>query len=277
MPDFIYGEHVLGIQRRGISMVLAIDIGNTHVVVGLFSQDQLLRNWRLSSSANRTEDECWALLTYLAEAEGMRLQDIKGCIISSVVPNITFIFQKMVHKRLHLTPLNVSATLPLDITIHYKDPTTVGADRICNAVAGYEKFGGPLIIVDFGTATTFDVISQNGDYLGGIIAPGIETSLQTLHYRAARLMKVELKFPDKVIGDSTETSMQSGLMFGTVELVKGLIGRIRRELGCDARVVATGGLATTIKSQLESLQYHEPNLTLHGLHLLYKKMHQQEA
>jgi type III pantothenate kinase len=178
----------------------------------------------------------------------------------------------MVYNRLGLKAIIVNASLPLGITIHYESPNAVGADRICNAIAGFKKFGGPLIIVDFGTATTFDVISKDGDYLGGIIAPGVETSLQTLHYRAALLQKVELKFPDRVVGNNTETSMQSGLMYGTAELINGLLKSIRKELQCDFNVVATGGLAALITPKLNYSLHLEPQLTLYGLQIIHEKV-----
>ena len=178
----------------------------------------------------------------------------------------------MVFNRLGLKAIIVNASLPLGITIYYESPNIVGADRICNAIAGFKKYGGPLIIVDFGTATTFDVISKDGDYLGGIIAPGVETSLQTLHHRAALLQKVELKFPENVLGRNTETSMQSGLMYGTAELVNGLLQRLKSELQGNFTIIATGGLAALITPKLNSFLYLEPHLTLYGLQIIYDKV-----
>jgi type III pantothenate kinase len=253
-------------------MLLTVDIGNTQVVVGLFRDDKFLHSWRFSSSVSRTADECWALLHSLAAADGLDLLQVKGSIISSVVPNLTLVLEDMIRQRLHHQPIVVSARLDLGIKIHYDDPTTVGADRLCNAVGGYARYGGPLIVVDFGTATTFDVVSDAGDYLGGIIAPGIETSLQTLHRRAARLMKVELRFPPRLIGRNTETSMQAGLMYGTAEMVVGLVRRISAELGTVPKVILTGGLAPVMVPELPSDYRLDPHLTLHGMRLIYQRV-----
>ncbi|MCR4438374.1 MAG: type III pantothenate kinase [bacterium] len=253
-------------------MLLAIDIGNTQVVTGLFQDDKFLHSWRFSSSVSRTADECWALLHSLAAADGLDLAQVKGSIISSVVPNLTLIIDAMIRERLHHEPIVVSARLDLGIKIHYDDPSTVGADRLCNAVGGYARYGGPLIIVDFGTATTFDVVSEEGDYLGGIIAPGIETSLQTLHRRAARLMKVELRFPERLIGRNTETSMQAGLMYGSVEMVQGLVKRISAELGDTPKVILTGGLAPVMVPKLPADYRLDAHLTLHGMRLIYQRV-----
>lgn len=253
-------------------MLLAVDIGNTQVLAGVFDGDKFLHSWRFSSNVSRTADECWALLHWLASANGLDLTRVQGSIISSVVPNLTVILENMIRQRLRHEPIVVSSRLDLGIKIHYDDPSTVGADRLCNAVGGYTRYGGPLIVVDFGTATTFDVVSEQGDYLGGIIAPGIETSLQTLHYRAARLMKVELRFPTRLIGRNTETSMQAGLMYGTVEMVEGLVRRISDELQTTPKVVLTGGLAPVIVPELPGTYRLDPHLTLHGMRLIYQRV-----
>jgi type III pantothenate kinase len=177
----------------------------------------------------------------------------------------------MSQKYLHIEAMVVSHLLDLGIKILYENPASVGADRLCNAVGGFNKFGGPLIIVDFGTATTFDVISAQGEYLGGLIAPGIETSSVILHQRAARLPRVELNFPPKYIGTSTEKSIQSGLMFGTVEMIDGLVRRINTELNEKLQVVATGGLAPLILSRCDTIKKHEPFLTLEGLCMIFNR------
>ncbi len=257
-------------------MLLAVDIGNTHVVMGIFEKNALRNSWRFSSNASRTEDECWGLVHSLAETDGIDLQCVSGCAISSVVPNLTLTFKSMIFARLGLESILVNASLPLGLKIHYDSPSNVGADRICNAIAGFEKYGGPLIVVDFGTATTFDVISEHGDYLGGIIAPGIETSLQTLHHRAALLMNVALTFPERAIGTSTETSMQSGLMYGAVDMVNGLIRRIREECGGVSTVIATGGLASAVAPKIDSLTKVEPQLTLYGLNRIYQQLRRED-
>ena len=253
-------------------MLMAIDIGNTQIAAGLFVEDELVAHWRISSTGKRTEDETWILLDAICRTHGYNIVETTGLAISSVVPDMTPTFEKMAQKYLHINPITVRHDLDLGINIRYENPASVGADRICNAIAGYAKFGGPLVVVDFGTATTFDVISKEGDYLGGIIAPGIETSALILHQRAAKLPRVELSFPEKIIGSSTETSMQSGLMYGAVEMVDGLVNRIREELGSDAVTVATGGLARVVLNKLRSVRIIEPYLTLEGLRIIYNRV-----
>lgn len=252
-------------------MLLAIDIGNTHIVLGLYQGEKLLSHWRISSSIPRTEDEYWVLIKTLCQGWDLDVKAIKGVIISSVVPNLATIFDKISREFLDIDPVVVDHTLDLGIKILYKDPGAVGADRICNAVAGFEKYGGPLIIVDFGTATTLDVISAKGEYLGGIIAPGVETSASELFKRAAKLPRVELKFPGELIGRDTESAMQSGIMYGAVEQVDGLVGRIKQEIG-QAEVVATGGLASLVVEKSKTIDKVEPFLTLEGLKIIYNRV-----
>ena len=253
-------------------MLLAIDIGNTQIAAGLFKNDQLLAHWRLTSSINRTEDETWITMKAIVESLGYDILNTSGVAISSVVPNMTATFEKLSNKYLNLDPVIVTHQTPSSIKIEYENPANVGADRICNAVAGYEKYKGPLIIVDLGTATTFDVIDANGTYLGGIIAPGIESSSSILHEKAARLPKVELDFPDSVIGRSTEASMQAGIMYGAVEMVKGFVSRINNELGRTHKLIITGGLGKFIVNKLGDEYLLEPFLTLEGLNILYRNI-----
>jgi len=253
-------------------MLLTVDVGNTQIAVGLFIDQEIKTHWRFSSTPMRTEDESWILVKTLCEGEGFKVSEIEGVAISSVVPNVTQVFERLAQKYISTTAVVVDATLNTGIKVFYDNPSAVGPDRICNAVAGFHYFGGPLIVVDFGTATTFDIISKNAEYLGGIIAPGIETSASTLHHRAARLPKVELRFPEKLIGTNTESSIQSGLMYGTVEIVDGLVRRIWQEIGEAAQVIATGGLATTIIKKLNTVNHVEPFLTLKGLQLIYERI-----
>jgi len=253
-------------------MLLTIDIGNTHTVLGVFEGSILRRHWRLSSSVARTEDECWILVCTFCQWGNLPLEAIEGVVISSVVPNLTPAYEKMSHNYLQRSPLLVSSDLDLGIRILYEDPRAVGADRLCNAVAGFQKYGGPLIVVDFGTATTFDVITREGDYLGGVIAPGIETSAMDLFRRAARLPRVELRFPRRVIGHTTETSMQSGIMFGALKQVEGLVELIAAELEERPVVIATGGLAPLISQRCPVIQHLEPYLTLEGMRLIYERV-----
>jgi len=253
-------------------MLLAIDIGNTQIAVGLFKNDNLKAHWRISTSVSRTEDETWVLLQSISSAFGFKLTDVTGVAISSVVPNVTAAFEKLSIKYLQLNPLIINHHIETGLVIQYVNPANVGADRICNAIAGYEKFGGPLIIVDFGTATTFDIISKKREYLGGIIAPGIEMSSMILHQKAAKLPWVELSFPEKVIGYSTETSMQSGLLYGTVEMVKGFVKKINLELGQEAKIIITGGLAKLVLQKLGKNFILEQFLTLEGLKIIFDKV-----
>jgi type III pantothenate kinase len=194
-------------------MLLAVDVGNTHTVIGVFDRDRLLADWRMASLAQRTADEHWLSIKSFCKESGIAPEQIHGVGISSVVPDLTDIFEAMAKKYLNVQAVTVSSSLDLGIRILYNDPTQVGADRLCNAVAGFRKYGGPLIVIDFGTATTYDVIAANGDYLGGVITLGLESIASELHRRAAKLPKIELHFPTVVIGKDTVSSMQAGVMF----------------------------------------------------------------
>ncbi|HEY4643979.1 MAG TPA: type III pantothenate kinase, partial [Bacteroidota bacterium] len=252
-------------------MLLAVDIGNTNTVLGLFDGEKLLSDWRLSSAITRTEDECWIVVKLFLENCGMKSGSISRVGISSVVPNLTEIFQLMARKYFNVEPLTINSDLDLGMKLHYDNPAAVGADRICNAVAGFAKFGGPLIIIDFGTATTYDVVSKSGDYLGGVIAPGIETAAADLHRRAAKLPKIELRFPGNVIGTDTVSSMQSGILHGAVDSVEGMIRRIKGVLGQGAKVAVTGGHARLVHEHSHGIDYLEPSLVLHGIRLIYER------
>jgi len=252
-------------------MLLAVDIGNTHTVLGVFSIESLVADWRMASSAHRTADESWLTIKSFCDGEGIDVNSIRQVGISSVVPDLTEIFETIAHKYLKVDPVTVSTNLDLGIKVHYRDPSAVGADRLCNAVAGFQKHGGPLIVIDFGTATTFDVVSAEGDYLGGVICLGLESSASELHRRAAKLPKIELRFPRSVIGQDTVSSMQAGIMLGTVDAVEGLVRRIRRELGAHARVIATGGLSPIIAKQTSIIDALEPTLVLEGIRMIADK------
>ncbi|MBU0518341.1 type III pantothenate kinase [bacterium] len=252
-------------------LLLAIDVGNTNIVLGIFQGDELRHHWRLTTGVSRTADEAWIGFTSLCRLAGVDLKQISGAAISSVVPDMTTIFADMVRNNFSIVPYEVSAATTPSLTIKYDIPGHVGADRICNAVAGFEMHGGPLVVVDFGTATTFDIIAENGDYLGGVITPGIELSQKILHQKAARLPQVRLHFPDKIIADSTEKSIQAGLMFGTVEKLEGLCRRIWKELGSTGKVIVTGGLAPVIAQHSKVIDAVEPFLVLRGLRILYER------
>ncbi|MGH2568889.1 MAG: type III pantothenate kinase, partial [Bacteroidota bacterium] len=247
-------------------MLLAIDIGNTHTVFGVYQGPKLLADWRVTSRLHRTEDEVGSQFLLLLEGKKISPKKITGVGISSVVPNLTDIFAMMTEKYFGVVPLIIASSLKLGIAIHYDDPSSVGADRLCNAVAGFARYGGPLIIVDFGTATTYDVIAKNGDYLGGVISPGVETSAADLHRRAAKLPKVELRFPRKIIGTDTVSSMQAGILYGALDAVEGIVGRIQKELktreGKEATVIATGGFSELMSKHASVIQAWEPSLVL---------------
>ena len=256
-------------------MLLAIDIGNTHTVFGVYDSARLIADWRVTSMLQRTEDEVGTQVQLFLKEAGIPSRKIDGVGISSVVPNLTDIFSAMAEKYFRAKPLLVSSSLDLGITIHYDDPNSVGADRLCNAVAGFARFGGPLIIIDFGTATTYDVVAANGDYLGGVISPGIETSAVDLHRRAAKLPKVELHFPKGVVGRDTVTSMQAGILFGAVDAMEGMVGRLQSEIqkkeGKKARVIATGGFARLMAKHSRVIAECAHSLVLDGVRLIYER------
>lgn len=252
-------------------MLLTIDIGNTHTVVGIFNGELLVNHWRISSSLVRTEDEIAAILNYLFSSEKINYSDLNGACISSVVPDLTFIYELMCQRYFKVTPLVIDSNVELGMRVKYADPTMVGADRLCNAVAGVKYFGAPLIVVDFGTATTFDCIDKNGDYLGGVIAAGINTTIEALHLHAAKLPRVSLDFPDQLIGRTTDDSIKSGILNGTVFMVEGMLDNLNKELGKNTGVVATGGLARRIAERTAKIENIEPFLSLKGMALIYEK------
>jgi type III pantothenate kinase len=247
-------------------MWLVIDVGNTNTVMGIYEGKKLQHRWRVASDQGRTADEQALLIRQLSEAAGLKLDKIDGIVIGSVVPALTQAFVKATEILFGISPLEVSANLDLGLEIGYHEPEQIGADRLANAVAAREKFEGPVIVVDFGTATTFDIISREGKYLGGVIAPGLHTSASDLFARAAKLPRfVEITVPKGVVGRNTVESVQAGLFFGTVGQVDEIVSRIEDELGERALVVATGGLAELIAPQSRTIQQVCPTLTLDGL------------
>ncbi len=256
-------------------MLLVIDAGNTQTVVGLYDSGdrshQLLDHWRLATNAERTSDELLLLLRQLLETRGLELRsDVTGVAVSSGVPSITFELRRMCERYLDFDPVVIAPGVRTGIAILYENPKEVGADRIANAVGAYDLFGGPTIVVDFGTATTFDVISADGEYMGGAIFPGIEISMDALFGRAAALRRVELVEPRSVIGRTTVESIQSGAVYGYSAMVDGMCDRIEDVIG-ESTVVATGGLASLIAPVTTSIEHDEPWLTLHGLRLIWEK------
>lgn len=250
-------------------IILAVDIGNTLIEVGLYDRDTYITSWRIATGANRTEDEMLSFIDYFLNQRNIKLTDVDDMIISSVVPNVTPIFRKVSVKYFEKEPLIVDDEIDTGLRLDYHPPSAIGADRICNAVAAYSKYGGPAIIVDFGTATTLDVISSGGVYLGGAIAPGVEMTASSLYEKASKLPKISLEFPKTVIGKTTEQSMQAGIMFGTISMVDGLIERMKKEIEGQPKVIATGGLAGHVINKSRTIQHVEPNLVLEGLIKIY--------
>jgi len=250
-------------------MLLAIDIGNTNVTIGVFAGDRLHATWRIATVHDRMPDEYGILLVQLIEHRSMRPGDISGVAIASVVPTLTSVFRQVSRDYLDLDPLIVDAGVRTGVRIRYENPKEVGADRVVDCAAVQAKYGGPACVVDFGTATTFDAISLEGDYLGGAIAPGIGIAAEALFARASKLYRVEIAAPPRAIGTNTGLAMQSGIFFGYVALVEGLVARFRRELGDEMKVIATGGLADAVARETSVIQYVDPWLTLEGLRIVY--------
>jgi type III pantothenate kinase len=252
------------------SAVLAIDVGNTQTLAGVFQEDTLLHEWRISTERGATADELAAAHDQILRLRGGSLDELDAMIVSSVVPAVTVGYTRLAEKYMERPALVVGPGIRTGMPLLIDTPRELGADRLVNAVAAFHRVGGPCIVVDFGTATTFDAVSASGEYLGGVIASGVETSLDALTNRAARLVKVDLVPPEKVIGRSTVESMRSGLILGAVAMMEGLVDRMRIELGGEAAVVATGGLAATVCALTDRVDLHEPMLTLDGLRIIYR-------
>ncbi len=253
-------------------MLLAIDVGNTNTVVGVFSGEKLLEFFRIASNEKLTCDECGILTQRLLESIDVSPGGIDGVCLSSVVPSLTQAYEEMSRKYFSVEPLTVSTSLDLGIKIVYDNPEQVGADRLADAVAAHQLYGGPVIVVDFGTATTFDYISGSGEYVGGAIAPGVETSSADLFKRAAQLFKVRLEPPGKVVGRNTTDSLKSGIIYGTVGQVEGIINRMKRELGADnVKVIATGGFSPLVAKLTSIIEEVNLTLTLEGLRIIHAR------
>lgn len=251
-------------------MLLAIDIGNTNVVIGVFDKDKLEANWRVGTNSQITSDEYAMIFKDLFNFAGLEFGQIAGVIISTVVPPVLPVMTEMSKKYFHLEPMIVTHEIKTGITIRYDNPKELGADRIVNAAAAYRFYGGPLIIVDFGTATTFCAVTKEGAYLGGAITPGLRISAEALFQRASKLPRFELIKPSMVIGGDTISAMQAGIIYGYAGLVDGIVRRMKKELSPGARVVATGGLSELVAPETETIDEIRPQLTLEGLRLLYE-------
>jgi type III pantothenate kinase len=258
-------------------MLLTIDVGNTNTVLGVFRGEELIANWRLTTARQQTVDEYGVLTRNLFTLAGVDRDRINGVIISSVVPPINWTLAEMSRIYFGQRALFVELGVKTGMAVLVDNPSEVGADRIVNGVAAFHKYGGPCIVVDFGTAITFDVISQRGEYLGGVIAPGLGIASEALFARAARLPRVEIKDPGKVIGTNTVTHIQAGLYYGAVDMVDGMLTRIKAELGQPATVVASGGQAGLVSRGSKHIQHTDEFLTLTGLRLIWDKNQATDA
>jgi type III pantothenate kinase len=253
-------------------MLMVLDVGNTHMVLGVFENDKLISDWRIHTDPGVTEDEFYVTIANLFATRKISESDIHKVVISSVVPPMTRMLESFCRKYLSCKPVWIDAST-VDMPILYTNPSEVGADRIVNAVAAYDKYQTSLIVIDFGTATTFDVISKKGEYLGGAISPGIGIAAEALFQRASKLPRVELIHPpETAIGKNTAASMKSGIVFGYAELVDGMVRRIKEEMNDSPKVIATGGLAPLMQHVSQTIESVDQGLTLEGLKIISKKL-----
>lgn len=252
-------------------MLLAIDVGNTTITIGLFQGEQLSATWRIATEHRRLTDEYAVILLKLLEARGISRDDVRECVFSSVVPDLVPVFEALSEQYLGVKPLVVDIGTKTGVRIRYDSPRDVGADRVADVVSATKRYGPPpMIIVDLGTALVFDAISADGEYLGGALAPGIGIAAEALYERAAKLHPVELARPPAAIGQNTVAALQSGLLFGTVSMIEGMVARFKDELGGKAKVIGTGGWAELIGRESKVFDVIDPDLTLHGLRLIYE-------
>jgi len=252
-------------------MLLAFDVGNTTIAIGLFRGRKLVKSWKIKTDSDKTGDEYGAVLLNLMQFAGLQPGKVTGAIISSVVPPLNGVVEQMCRDYFGTDALVVGPGLKTGMPILYENPLEVGADRITASVAAFEKYGGPVIVVDFGTATTFDAVSAKGEYLGGAIAPGVRIAAEALYLKTAKLPRIEIRKPKQAIGRTTVSSMQSGLYFGYLGLVTRTIEEIRKELGRTARVVATGGVGSQVAAELPTIEAFEPDLVLEGLRIIHER------
>jgi type III pantothenate kinase len=251
-------------------MLLTVDIGNTNINIGVFDGSKLKGTWKVATGVHRMPDEYASLLLNLFDRQGIDASQITGAILCSVVPPLVGVFEEVCRRYLKVLPLVVESVVKTGVRICLDNPREVGADRVVNAVAAHQMYGGSVIVIDLGTATTFDAVSEDGDYLGGAIAPGIAIATEALFTRTAALPRVELTHPKRAVGRSTVAAMQSGIVFGYAGLIEGIVTRIQQEMGGKAKVVATGGYAELLARETPVIEVVNPDLTLIGLRLIYE-------
>ena len=257
-------------------MILTLDVGNTNMTGGVFDGDEIKATFRITTKMPRTSDEYGLLLRDVVKQNDIKPSEIKDAIICSVVPNLMHSLQGALIKYFHIVPIVVEAGIKTGIRIATTNPKQVGADRIADAVAAYELYGGPVLVLDFGTATTYDLVDETGAFVGAITAPGIRISAKALWEDAAKLPEIEIKKPENILGKDTITSMQSGLVFGQIGQTEYIIRKVKEEMGLkEMKVVATGGLGRIIASETDAIDVYDPNLTLKGIHLIYKKQNRK--
>lgn len=257
-------------------MILTIDAGNTNITCGIFDREEIVANFRMTTKMPRTSDEYGTLLGTLLEQNQIKLTDIKDAIICSVVPNIMHSLHSALAKYFHINPIVVEAGIKTGIRIVTPHPQQIGADRIADAVGAYEIYGGPVLVIDFGTATTYDMVDESGSFLGGITAPGIRISAKALWEDAAKLPEIEIKKPDCVLGKDTISSMQSGLVYGQIGQTEYIIRKVKEEVGKDnVKTVVTGGLGRIIANETDTIDVYDPNLTLKGIYRVYQKQNRK--